>query len=72
MEPAMRRTLRPAKLAEKLSIGVSTMWDKAKNDPAFPKPFKLSPKITLFWDDEADVYLALCADKSRTAVKQAA
>lgn len=62
-----RRTLRPAPMAQKLSMGLSTMWLKAKTDPAFPKPFKLSPRITVFFEDEADQYLIACANKSRAA-----
>ena len=62
-----RRTLRPASLAKKLSMGLSTVWLKAKTDPDFPKPFKTSPRITVFFEDEADQYLTACANKSRAA-----
>jgi predicted DNA-binding transcriptional regulator AlpA len=37
------RCIRPAAAAEKLSIGLSTLWLKAKKDPSFPKPFKTGP-----------------------------
>ena len=62
-----RRTLRPPKVAEKLSIGLSTMWMRAKNDPTFPKPFKLGPRITVFFEDEIDAYLTALADQARSA-----
>jgi prophage regulatory protein len=61
------RGIRPAKAAVKLDIGLSTLWSKAKNDPDFPKPFKLGPRTTLFLENELDDYLAACAAKSRAA-----
>nr|WP_081067262.1 AlpA family phage regulatory protein [Burkholderia cepacia] len=60
------RGLRPAKAAEKLGIGLSTLWLRAKNEPNFPKPFKIGPRITLFLEQELDAYLATCA-AARTA-----
>lgn len=60
------RALRPAKAAEKLGMGLSTLWLKAKNEPNFPKPFKAGPRITLFLEQELDAYLATCA-AARTA-----
>lgn len=59
------RTLRPAQAAEKLQIGLSSVWWKVKNDPAFPKPFKFSPRTTVFYEHEVDAYMAACAAKSR-------
>lgn len=63
---SQRRTLRPAPSAQKIGMGLSTLWSKAKNDPNFPKPFKLSPRITVFFEDELDQYLTACAAKYRT------
>ncbi|MDN7592255.1 helix-turn-helix transcriptional regulator [Burkholderia seminalis] len=63
---ASSRALRPAKAAEKLGIGLSTLWLRAKNEPDFPKPFKIGPRITLFLEQELDAYLATCA-AARTA-----
>jgi prophage regulatory protein len=63
--PVQPRTLRPAKAAEKLQIGLSSVWWKVKNDPTFPRPFKLSPRTTVFYEHELDEYLAACAAKSR-------
>jgi prophage regulatory protein len=59
------RVVRPAKAAEKLAIGLSTLWLKAKNDPDFPKPFKLGPRTTIFFESELDQYLTNCAAKAR-------
>jgi prophage regulatory protein len=61
------KAVRPAKAAEKLAIGLSTLWLKAKHDPDFPKPFKLGPRTTIFLENELDGYLAKCAEKARTA-----
>ena len=61
-----RRTLRPAATAEKLDIGLSSLWGKCKNDPTFPKPFKLSPRTTVFYEHEIDAYLEACADRARS------
>ncbi len=72
MEAPTRRALRPARTAEKLDIGLSSLWLKCKSDPAFPKPFKLSARTTVFFEDEIDAYLISCATKSRAIVKQAA
>lgn len=61
------RALRPAALALKLDMGLSTVWLKAKTEPDFPKPVKLSPHITIFFEDDADRYLAAKrAAQSRT------
>jgi prophage regulatory protein len=61
------RGLRPAQAAEKLAIGVSTLYLKAKNDPDFPKPVKLGPRTTIFLENELDEYIATCAAKSAVA-----
>ena len=61
------RAIRPAEASEKLGIGLSTLWLRAKNDPNFPKPFKLGPRTTIFFEHELDGYLAACAAKSRAA-----
>jgi prophage regulatory protein len=60
-----QRTLRPAKAAEKLGIGLSTLWLKAKTDPDFPKPFKFSARTTVFFEHELDAYQLACAARSR-------
>lgn len=59
--------VRPAKAAEKLAIGLSTLWLKTKSDPDFPKPIKLGPRTTIFFENELDQYLVTCAAKARAA-----
>lgn len=58
---ASSRALRPARAAEKLGIGLSTLWAKAKNQADFPKPIKTGPRTTIFLEQELDAYLASCA-----------
>lgn len=59
------RALRPAKAAEKLGIGISTLWAKAKDQADFPKPIKTGPRTTVFLEHELDAYLASCAAARR-------
>jgi prophage regulatory protein len=61
------RCIRPAQASEKLGIGLSTLWLKVKNEPDFPKPFKLAPRTTIFLERELDEYLVACAARSRAA-----
>ncbi|MDQ7978697.1 AlpA family phage regulatory protein [Paraburkholderia sp. SARCC-3016] len=58
---ASLRGLRPAKAAEKLGIGLSTLWLKTKNQADFPKPVKIGPSTTIFLEHELDAYIATCA-----------
>ena len=61
-----RNTIRPAKVKAKLDIGLSTLWAWCKSKPDFPKPFKLSARTTVFFEDEIDAYLATQASVSRS------
>ncbi len=61
------RALRPAKAAEKLGIGLSTLWAKSKTQPNFPKPVKTGPRTTIFLEQELDDYLASCAAARKAA-----
>jgi prophage regulatory protein len=60
--------LRPIQAAEKLGIGVSTLWARAKRDADFPKPVKLSSRTTIFVEAELDEYLQKRIAESRGAV----
>lgn len=44
--------LRVNSVAEILSIGISTVWAKVKTDETFPKPLKVSPRITVWRNSE--------------------
>ncbi|MGV0130349.1 helix-turn-helix transcriptional regulator [Burkholderia gladioli] len=61
--------LRPSQAAEKLGIGLSSLWAKAKSESGFPQPVKLGPATTVFIEHELDAYIAKCIAESR---KQAA
>ncbi|WP_186198162.1 helix-turn-helix transcriptional regulator [Burkholderia gladioli] len=61
--------LRPSQAAEKLGIGLSSLWAKAKSESGFPQPIKLGPATTVFIEHELDAYIEKCIAESR---KQAA
>lgn len=65
--PVSNRVSRPKDTASRLGIGLSTFWYLVKNDPEFPKPFKLGPRTTVNYDREVDDYVATRAAKSRIA-----
>jgi prophage regulatory protein len=58
--------LRPIHAAEKLGIGVSTLWARAKREADFPKPVKLSSRATIFVEHEIDDYLQKRIAESRS------
>jgi len=60
------RALRPAAAAQKLGIGVSTLWAKVKKEPDFPRPIKTGPRTTIFIEHDLDAWLA-----SRAAMTKA-
>ncbi|OXJ00911.1 MULTISPECIES: helix-turn-helix transcriptional regulator [Burkholderia] len=60
--------LRPIQAAEKLGIGVSTLWLRAKREADFPKPIKLSTRVTIFVEHELDAYLQKRIAESRGAL----
>ena len=40
--------IRANDLAKYLGIGMSTLWFKSKHEGDFPKPHKISPRITVW------------------------
>ncbi|MCA8094418.1 AlpA family phage regulatory protein [Burkholderia anthina] len=60
--------IRPAQAAEKLGIGISTLWLRAKREADFPKPVKLGSRTTIFIEAELDAYLQKRIAESRAAV----
>jgi prophage regulatory protein len=52
-----RRTLRVRHVATTLDVGVSSVWRMVKEDDQFPRPFKLSPRVTVWDSDELDSYI---------------
>ena len=43
--------------AQYLGMGESTVWRKAKTDPDFPKPIKLSERVTAWRVDDLEAYI---------------
>ena len=62
-----RRALRPPQAAEKLGIGLSTLWTKVKSDPEFAQPVKIGPRVTIFFEDELDAWLNAVVTKARSS-----
>lgn len=65
MKKSGNKMIRPADAAKKLGIGLSTLWRKASDQSDFPKPIKLGPATTAFFEDELDAYIAERAKQSR-------
>lgn len=59
MEKSARRVLRPRQFADKYQMGLSSFWRHAKEDPTFPKPFKLTARCTVVDADEAEAWFEL-------------
>jgi len=51
------RLIRIQEVMDKVGIARSTVWDMVKKG-TFPKPRKLSPKVTVWVDVEIDEYIA--------------
>ena len=44
----LRECLRVKGVAAFLGCGVATVWRRTNDDPTFPKPIKLSPRVTVW------------------------
>jgi predicted DNA-binding transcriptional regulator AlpA len=53
-----RRYGRMDALCTYLGISAATGWRRVQDDPAFPRPIKVSDGVTLFDLREADLYVA--------------
>ena len=40
--------------ASSLKVGKSTVWELSRSDPAFPKPIKLSDRITRWLESDLE------------------
>ena len=49
--------------ARHLGMGESTVWRKAKTDPDFPKPIKLSERVTAWRVADLDAYIERMASE---------
>lgn len=52
------RCIRVAEVAKKLSVGKSTVWRYTANDPLFPQPFSISPRVTVWYEHHIDAFIA--------------
>lgn len=65
--PQTNRSLRPSTAAEKLGISVPTLWRWARINPKFPRPRKLSARVTVFSEVELDAFVAGLVVASKVA-----
>lgn len=65
MKQTSNKMVRPKDAAEKLGIGLSTLWSKAKNQADFPKPIKIGLRTTVFYEKDLDSYIAACAASNK-------
>ena len=49
--------VRPAKAAELLGIGVSTLWRYTKTVDDFPKPVRINSRVLVFVREELDSWV---------------
>lgn len=54
----INRALRPAQAAERLGISLPTLWRYIRNNPNFPRPSKLSDRVTVLDAGELDAFIA--------------
>lgn len=53
----LREYLRVKETAAYLGCGIATVWRKTKNDPTFPKPIKLSERVTVWKLSEIEAWI---------------
>lgn len=53
----LRECLRVKGVAAYLGCGVATVWRRTKDDPTFPKPIKLSPRVTVWKLSEIEAWV---------------
>lgn len=59
--------LRVKQVADTFGMSVATVWRKAKTDPQFPKPVKVSEGITGWPSDEVRAYMEALITSQRGA-----
>lgn len=60
------RAIRLPRVCDITAQSAPTVWRRTRDDPSFPKPFSLSPKITVW--DEAEVFAWLQGKKAKRGV----
>ena len=51
------KLVRVAAVAEATGLNVREVWRKASSDPDFPRPRKLSPKVTVWVENEVQAWI---------------
>ena len=64
MNKQFRGVFRARQAAQHLGLGESTIWRKAKTEPDFPKPIKLSERVTVWRISDLNEYIARKAGES--------
>lgn len=60
------RFLRDVQVADKLGVGRSSVWNRAKNETGFPKPIRLpGGRVTGWLESEVDDYIKRVVFDSR-------
>lgn len=63
------RGLRPKQAAQFIGISVNSLWRYARTQSDFPRPVKLSPRATIFFENELAAWLASRAKRARSAAQ---
>jgi prophage regulatory protein len=69
--PAGRRALRANAVSQKVSLSKATIYLRVKAGD-FPKPFRLGPNSSAWWEHEVDAWLEARAAESRATSAEAA
>ena len=60
------RFLRDVQVADKLGVGRSSVWNRAKNEAGFPQPVRLpGGRVTGWLEGEIDAYILRVVKESR-------
>jgi predicted DNA-binding transcriptional regulator AlpA len=63
-KPFEKKYIRVTKLAPELDVSVPTVWRWAKENPLFPKPVRLSARVTAWKVSEVQAWLDAKAKES--------
>lgn len=62
------RAIKVATVAALTGDSVTTVWRRAREDPTFPKPFKLSPQSTVW--NEAEILAWIEAKRASSVARR--
>ncbi len=63
------RGLRPKQAAEFIGVSTRTLWRYTRTQSDFPVPLKLSPRATIFFENELAEWLVARAKRARSATE---